>query len=44
MFIAFPWLLPRLGFWPSLLASVIITAVSFGLLALLMRRFGVELL
>src|SRR5665811_1134176 len=27
MFLVFPWLLPRLGFWPTLLASVIITVV-----------------
>lgn len=44
MFLVFPWLLPRLGFWPTLLASVIITVVCFGLFALLLRRFGIELL
>lgn len=44
MFLAFPLLLPRLGFWPSLLACVIITVVCFGLFALLVRRFGIELL
>jgi len=44
MFLAFPLLLPRLGFWPTLLASAVITVVCFGLFALLLRRFGIELL
>lgn len=44
MFLAFPWLLPRLGFWPTLGASVLITAASFGLFALALRPFGVHLL
>lgn len=44
MFLAFPALLPRIGFWLTLLASVVITVVCFGLFALLVRRFGIELL
>jgi hypothetical protein len=44
MFLAFPLLLPRAGFWLSLLACIVITAACFGLFALLLRRFGVELL
>ncbi len=44
MFLAFPALLPRLGFWLTLLASVAITVVCFGLFALLLRRFGIELM
>ncbi len=44
MFLAFPWLLPRIGFWPTLAASVVITVVCFGLFALLVKRFGVELM
>jgi uncharacterized membrane protein (GlpM family) len=44
MFLAFPALLPRLGFWPTLLACVIITVVCFWLFALAVRRFGIELL
>jgi F0F1-type ATP synthase assembly protein I len=31
MFLAFPVLLPRLGFWPALLACVAITVACFGL-------------
>jgi len=44
MFLAFPLLLPRLGFWPSLLACALITVACFGLLALLLRHVGIELL
>ena len=44
MFLAFPYLLARLGFWPALLVCVIITLVCFGLFALVLRRFGIELL
>lgn len=44
MFLAFPVLLPRMGFWPALLACIVITVVCFGLFALLVRRFGIELL
>ena len=44
MFLAFPALLPRLGFWPTLLGCLVITLVCFGLFALLMRRFGIDLL
>ena len=44
MFLAFPVLFSRIGFWPSLLACVLITFVCFGLFAALMRHFGVELL
>ena len=44
MFLAFPLLLPRIGFWPSLVASIIITVVCLGVFALAVRRFGIELL
>jgi F0F1-type ATP synthase assembly protein I len=44
MFLVFPVLLPRLGFWPTLLACVLLTLVCFVLFALLLRRFGIELL
>ena len=44
MFLAFPVLLPRIGFWPTLLASVAITAVSFGLFAWAVRPLGINLL
>jgi uncharacterized membrane protein (GlpM family) len=44
MFLLFPLLLPRLGFWPTLLACLIISTLSFILFALLVKRFGIELL
>lgn len=44
MFLAFPWLLARIGFWPTLAASVAITIVCFVLFALLVKRFGIALL
>jgi len=44
MFLVFPWLLPRIGFWPTMMASVAITAICFGLFALALRPFGIELL
>lgn len=44
MFAAFPLLLPRIGFWPTMLASVAITVVCFALFALAVKRFGIDLL
>jgi len=44
MFIAFPLLLPKLGFWPTLISSILITMASFGVFTILLRRFGIELL
>jgi uncharacterized membrane protein (GlpM family) len=44
MFLAFPVLLPRIGFWPTLLGCVVITMICFGLFAGAVRRFGIELL
>jgi len=44
MFLAFPFLLPRLGFWLSLAACVVITVVCFVLFAWAVRPLGIELL
>lgn len=44
MFLAFPLLLPRLGFWPTMAASVGITVACFGVFALAVRHMGIELL
>jgi uncharacterized membrane protein (GlpM family) len=44
MFLVFPLLLPRIGFWPALAACVVITIACFWLFALALRRFGIELL
>lgn len=44
MFLLFPWLLPRMGFWPALLTSVLFTVVVFVLYAAALKRFGIDLL
>ncbi|MHB1229052.1 MAG: DUF3147 family protein [Halothiobacillus sp.] len=44
MFLVFPFLLGRIGFWPTLAVCVVLTMVLFGGFALLVRRFGIELL
>lgn len=44
MFLVFPALLSRLGFWPALAACVLLTVACFGLFALAIRRFGIELI
>lgn len=44
MFLAFPLLLPRLGFWLTLLACVVVTVIAFGLFAMMVRPFGIDLL
>ena len=44
MFLAFPFLLGRIGFWPTMVASVAITVVCFALFALAVRQFGIHLL
>lgn len=44
MFLLFPYLLPKLGFWASLGLCVIFTMLCFGLFALLMKTWGIELL
>ena len=44
MFLVFPWLLPRLGFWSALLVSALISLLSFVLFAWAVRRIGIQLL
>ncbi len=44
MFLAFPFLHQRLGFWLSLVACAAISIVCFVLLASLLKPFGIELL
>jgi len=43
MFLAFPYLHAKIGFWLSLLACIALTTACFTLLLLFMRRFGVNL-
>jgi hypothetical protein len=44
MFLVFPLLYSKLGFWPALAACALITLACFGLFALLVKRFGIDLL
>ncbi|TFV89263.1 DUF3147 family protein [Oxalobacteraceae bacterium OM1] len=44
MFLVFPLLLPRFGFWPTLAACIALTVACFGLFAMLLKRFGITLL
>lgn len=44
MFLVFPVLLPRIGFWATLAICMLITFACFGLMALVARRFGVNLM
>jgi len=43
MFLSFPFLLPRIGFWPTMLSSVVITIVCFQLFRMAIKPFGIEL-
>lgn len=44
MFLAFPPLLPRIGFWWSLVACALMTLATFWGMVLVVRRFGIELI
>ena len=43
MFLIFPYILPRIGFWWSLTASCGVTILCFFLFGLITRKIGVEL-
>lgn len=44
MFLLFPYLLHRIGFWLALLGCAIFTIVLFALYVVVLRRFGINLL
>jgi hypothetical protein len=44
MFLIFPTLLPKLGFWLTLLVCMFVSVICFGIFATLLRRFGINLL
>ncbi|MFZ6849064.1 DUF3147 family protein [Undibacterium sp. RuRC25W] len=44
MFLAFPWLLERFGFWPALLCAALLSIVCFLGFAVIVRRFGIQLM
>lgn len=44
MFLLFPYLLPKLGFWITMGACIIFTVICFGLFTLMLKTFGINLL
>ena len=44
MFLSFPWLHDRIGFWPTLAACALLTIACFAATAWIVRGFGIELL
>ena len=44
MFLLFPYLLPKFGFWPTLLSCIMFTLVIFYVYANVLKNFGIELL
>ena len=44
MFLVFPYLMPRIGFWLTMLVSIAITVVCFATFALAIRKFGIQLM
>ena len=44
MFLIFPYLLQHFGFWIALVFSAFITIICFGVFALLVRRYGINLI
>ncbi len=44
MFLLFPYLLPKLGFWSTLLSCVVVTLVIFYVYANVLKNFGIDLL
>ena len=44
MFLAFPALLARLGFWPALAACILLTIVCFAVFATFVKKLGIILM
>ena len=44
MFLLFPYLLPKVGFWPTLIICIIFTIVVFYAYARLLKIFGINLI
>ena len=43
MFILFPWIMNKTNFWITLMISVIITTISFFILAYFLKKFDINL-
>ena len=44
MFLLFPSLFPKFGFWPTLLSCIVMTLVIFYVYAIVLKNFGIDLL
>lgn len=44
MFLLFPYILPKMGFWAALAVSIVVTLLVFMLFATLLAAFGIKLL
>jgi F0F1-type ATP synthase assembly protein I len=44
MFLLFPYLLPKFGFWPTLIACIVFTLVIFYAYAIVLKQFNINLL
>lgn len=44
MFLVFPMLLERVGFWPALAGCALLTVACFAVFALCLKRFGIALM
>ena len=44
MFLLFPYLLPKFGFWPTLLSCIMMTLIIFYVYAIVLKNFGIDLL
>jgi F0F1-type ATP synthase assembly protein I len=44
MFLLFPYLLPKFGFWPTLIGCIVFTLVVFYVYAIALKQFGIDLL
>ena len=44
MFLLFPYLLPKIGFWPTLFSCIAFTLVVFYAYANVLKNFGINLL
>lgn len=44
MFLLFPYLLPKFGFWPTLLGCIVFTLLLFYGYALVLKNIGINLL
>lgn len=44
MFLIFPYCLPRIGFWPTMGVSIVLTIICFSAFTLIMKHFGVKLI